>query len=54
MAQQLCHPLQSQTFLSHHLSRFLVRWALDLTLLRFPAGYQDVRAIGLCAGSDRQ
>lgn len=33
-------------FLATILVGFLVGWALDLTLLRFPAGYQDVRAIG--------
>lgn len=33
-------------FLATVLVGFVVGWLLDLTILRFPAGYQDVRAIG--------
>ena len=33
-------------FLATVLVGFVVGWLLDLTVLRFPAGYQDLRAIG--------
>ena len=46
MAQQLCHPLQSQTFLGHHLSRLFGGMGIGLNLAPFSRGYQDVRAIG--------